>query len=171
VTEAVLVRKTWFPREAPVVAAVGVALVELGIGLAAYAVAGPLLGARLGPGLLAVPVVVAALVVVSLALALPLAGLDAWYRDVRHALPFLLLLWLFASPVVRPVTAVSPGRRWLYAVVNPAVGPVEGLRRTLSAGEWPAWGLLGLSVASALVIGALGHRWFRHIAPDLPDVV
>jgi ABC-type polysaccharide/polyol phosphate export permease len=171
VSEAFLVRKTWFPREAPVVAAVGAALVELGIGLGLYLVAGPLLGAQLGPGLLALPLALAVLVAVALALSIPLAAVNALYRDVRHALPFVVLLWLFLSPVAYPLSRFGPGRRLLFAFANPAAGPIEGVRRCLAEGAWPDGGLLAASLLSATVIGWLGHRLFRRLAPILPDVV
>jgi ABC-type polysaccharide/polyol phosphate export permease len=171
VNESMLVRKTWFPREAPVVAAVLTSLVELAIGVVLMAVVGPFLGARLGVGLLYLPVVIVALAVVALALSLPLAAANAMFRDVRHALPFLVLLWLFATPVMYPVDRVTPRWRLAYAALNPGVGPVDATRRVLAAGQTPRFGLLGASVASALVIGWLGHALFRRIAPNLPDVI
>lgn len=171
VGEAVLVRKTWFPREAPVVAALGAALVELVLGLAVFAVAGPFLGARLGAGLVALPLVVAVLVLVAGALALPLAALNALYRDVRHALPFLVLVWLFLSPVTYPLTRIAPSKRVWFALANPAVGPLDGMRRVLAEGQWPDLRLLGASAASSIVIGWVGHRAFRRLAPVLPDVI
>ena len=71
-----------------------------------------------------------------------------------------------------------PGRpgspeRWQpwYALANPAVGPIEAYRRALAHGTWPDWGLLGLSLIGALVIGGAGHALFRRIAPTLPDVI
>jgi hypothetical protein len=45
------------------------------------------------------------------------------------------------------------------------------MRRVLATGHAPHFGLLGASVASALFIGWLGHRLFRRIAPNLPDVI
>ena len=171
VSEAFLVRKTWFPREAPVVAAVMAAGMDLLLGLALFAVAGPFLGARVGWGLLAMPLLVGALVVIALALALPLAALNAQFRDVRHALPFLVLLWLFISPVAYPLGRWSPGRRLIFAFANPAAGPLEGFRLVLAEGRWPDFGLLAASLATALVLGAVGHRRFRRMAPNLPDVI
>lgn len=168
VNEAVLVRKTAFAREAPVVAAVGAAAVELAVGLVLFAVAGPFLGARWGwatvPGALAG---VAGLAVVALCCSLPLAALNAQYRDVRHALPFAVLVWLFVSPVFFPLDG---RRRLLLAAVNPAAGPLETLRRALAEGRPPTVAL-PLSLATALAIGALGYRWFRRQAPTLADVL
>ena len=171
VAEAFLVRKTWFPREAPVLAAVLAALADLAIGIALLGVIGPFLGARIGWTWLALPIVVLVLVVVALALAVPLAAVNARYRDVRHGLPFLVLVWLFATPVAFAIERL-PQRWWpLYALLNPAVGPLVGLRRALAGGLWPDWQLLGLSVLASLVWFVAGHRLFRRVAPTLPDVV
>jgi lipopolysaccharide transport system permease protein len=171
VTEAVLVRKTWFPREAPVVAAVASSLVELGFATALGLVAIPLLDGELGTGLVALPLAVAGLAVVALALSLPLAALNALFRDVRHALPFMVLVWLFASPVMYPADRLPAAWRPWYALANPGVGPLETFRRALAHGTTPPWTLLGLSVLGALVFGLAGHAVFRRIAPTLPDVI
>lgn len=171
VSEAILVRKTWFPREAPVVAAVASTLVDLGFATVLGLAAMPLLGADLGAGLVAVPLSVASLAAVALALSLPLAALNALFRDVRHALPFGILLWLFASPVMYPADRLPDRWQPWYALANPAVGPVESFRRGLAHGSWPAWDLLGLSLLGALAVGTAGHALFRRIAPTLPDVI
>lgn len=171
VTEAVLVRKTWFPREAPVVAAVISSLVELGFGTVLALVAMPILDGELGVGLIAAPVTVAALAIVALALSLPLAAVNALFRDVRHALPFGVLVWLFASPVMYPISRLPDRWQPWYALANPAAGAIEGYRRSIAHGAWPDWQLLGLSVIGALVSGVAGHALFRRIAPTLPDVI
>ncbi len=171
VTESVLVRKAWFPREAPVVAAVVAALVELGFGTVLALAAMPVLDGQLGVGIVAAPIAVAALAVVALALSLPLAAVNAMYRDVRHALPFGVLVWLFASPVMFPVARLPERWQPWYALANPAAGPIEAYRRALAHGTWPDWGLLGLSMLGAISIGVGGHAVFRRIAPTLPDVI
>lgn len=171
VNESMLVRKTWFPREAPVVAAVGAAMVELGIGLILALTFGPLIGMRPGLSLLALPILIIGLALVAGAIALPLAAINAVFRDVRHALPFTVLLWLFVSPVAFPVERIDARWRVIYAALNPAVGPVDGMRRVLAHGDWPSWPLTAASLGSALAIAALGHRLFRRVAPTLADVI
>ena len=171
VAESVLVRKTWFPREAPVIAAVLAALVDLALGLVMVAVVGPFLGARVGRSLVWLPVVVLALAFVATAIAIPLAALNALYRDVRHALAFVMLLWLFLSPVAYPLDRLTPGRRVVMAFVNPAAGPLDAFRRIVAEGRAPQVGLLAASCASALVIGLVGHGAFRRLAPLLPDLI
>lgn len=171
VQEAVLVRKSWFPREAPVLAAVAVAALELCLGLVVYAAVCPFLGARLGWGVIAAPGVAIVLVAVVTALVLPLAALDAVFRDVRHGLPFALLLLLFLSPVAYSLDRFSPGHRLLLAFANPLAGPIEGLRRCLAFGRFPDPALLGASALSAVVLGWFGARLFARLAPVLPDVI
>jgi ABC-type polysaccharide/polyol phosphate export permease len=168
VNEAFLVRKTFFAREAPVVAAVAAALVDLALGLALYGVLAPFLGAHAGWATLVGTLAgLGGLVVVASAVAIPLAALNAQFRDVRHALPFAVLVWLFVSPVFIPLPR---HHGWLLAVVNPAAGPLDALRRGLAEGRLPG-PALPLSLVSALVVGAVGHRWFRRVAPTLADVV
>ena len=171
VTESVLVRKTWFPREAPVVAAVVSSLVELGFGTVLALAAMPVLDGGLGVGIAAAPIAVFGLAVVALALSMPLAAVNALFRDVRHALPFGVLVWLFASPVMYPVTRLPTRWQPWYAFANPAVGPIEAYRRAIAHGAWPDWRLLGISMLGALLIGIAGHALFRRIAPTLPDVI
>jgi lipopolysaccharide transport system permease protein len=67
------------------------------------------------------------------------------YRDVRHVIPFLVQLWLFASPVAYPSELVPSGWRWLYAA-NPMVGVIDGFR----------WAFVGTAVPGrTLAVGAL----------------
>jgi ABC-type polysaccharide/polyol phosphate export permease len=171
VAEAPLIRKAWFPREAPVLAAVLAALVELAIVLGLFVVAAPWLGARAGVGTLAAPLVLVALVASALGMAVPLAALNAVFRDVRHALPVGLMLLLLVSPVGFAAERISPRWRLAYAFVDPLVGPLDGLQRTLATGRAPHWDLLAASTASALALLLFGHRWFRRVAPSLPDLV
>jgi ABC-type polysaccharide/polyol phosphate export permease len=171
VNDAALVRKTWFPRQAPVLAATLAGTVELAVGTAVAVAAMPILGGRLRLTLLSVPLAAAALVLTVTAVAVPLAALNAIYRDVRHALPFGVLLWMFASPVLYPLDRVDPQWRSWYAVANPAAAPIEAYRRAIAHGEWPPWGLLAAGVASAVTMAAIGHLFFRRIAPTIADVV
>jgi lipopolysaccharide transport system permease protein len=83
-------------------------------------------------GLLALPLFFLLAMITALAIGLWLSPLNARYRDVGHAIPFLIQLWMFASPVVYPVSLVPESWRLLYSL-NPMVGVIEGFR----------WALLG----------------------------
>ena len=97
----------------------------------------PITGAEIGWQVVYVPLLFVAILIPAVAVAIPLAGLAVYYRDFKYALPTGVQLWFFASPVVYPVTVVSPEWRWLYTLLNPVVGQLEGFRRVLAEGTDP----------------------------------
>jgi lipopolysaccharide transport system permease protein len=106
----------------------------------------------------------------ALALALWLSALNVQYRDVRYAVPFLIQVWLFASPIAYSSTLVPERWRVLYGL-NPMVGVVEGFRwALLGRGQAPG-PMLAVStlVVVALLIGGL--YYFRRMEQTFADVV
>src|SRR4029453_2166984 len=83
-------------------------------------------------GVLALPLFFVLAMITALAIGLWLAPLNARYRDVGHTIPFLTQFWMFASPVVYPVSMIPEPWRLVYSL-NPMVGVIEGFR----------WALLG----------------------------
>jgi lipopolysaccharide transport system permease protein len=171
VNDADILRKVYFPREAPIFGAVLSIIPDLGIGLLLVLLATPFTGAHLTWTLIFIPLLCLILLIIPLAASLPLGAMNVYYRDFRYLLPFALQLGLFASPVAYPVTRISPGLRPWYALINPAVGPLEGFRRVLAVGTTPDWGLLGISSASALVALLIGYKWFKSLEREFADVV
>ena len=171
VLDAAFLRKVYFPREVPVLASVLASAVDFAAGLALFAVVGPLVGAELSLWSLLAPLIAVAVVFLAAGVSLLLAGLNVYYRDFRHALPFLLQLWLFASPVVYPLTVIPDRWRELYALLNPAAGLLDSFRRTLALGDPPDPTLLGLSLLSTVVLCAFGYWLFKRLEPNFADVV
>lgn len=106
----------------------------------------------------------------SLAISLWLSAINVRYRDVRHAVPFLVQFGLFVSPVAFPASVVPERWRLLYSL-NPMVGVIEGFRWALLGGANPEW----LTVAvSALVVVALlvgGVVYFKKMELTFADVI
>ena len=108
--------------------------------------------------------------------ALAAAGFGFWlsavnlrYRDVRHAVPFLLQAWMFASPVVYPISVVPERYRLLFAI-NPMVGVIDGFRSAILGHGRPDWPLVGVSAAAAcaaFVAGATYLRWSERTFVDV----
>lgn len=171
VADAAFLRKVYFPREVPVVAAQLSAAVDLGVGLLVFYLLGPILGAEIAWTWLLAPLLCAGLFVTATGASLLLAGLNVYYRDFRNALPFLMQLWLFASPVVYPATVIPEKWRPLYALVNPAAGLLDSMRRVLTVGQLPDPALLLPSLASTIVLAYAGLRLFRRLEPNFADVV
>jgi lipopolysaccharide transport system permease protein len=171
ITEAQLMRKVYFPRAAPVAGAILASLVDFSVMLVVVLILNPFLGGHLGLSLITLPVLLVALMIPVLAAALPLAALSVYYRDVRYVLPFLLQLWMFASPVIYPLSRVPIAWRVPYAALDPLVGPLDGFHRVLALGTFPDWGLLAISAACSAAALLVGGRLFLRLTPELADVV
>ena len=109
-------------------------------------------------------------ILTAMAVSLWLSALNALYRDVRYAVPFLLQFWMFASPVAYPASLVPEHWRWLYGL-NPMAGVIEGFRWAL-AGAGPAPGpMLAASSAVVLIVLVTGFFYFQRMEHTVADVV
>jgi ABC-type polysaccharide/polyol phosphate export permease len=164
-----LVTKVYFPRLLAPLAAVCPPLVDLLVNLLVVAVFLAAYTVAPGPALLVLPAWILAALVLALAAGLGLAALNVKYRDVRHALPFLLQVWLFASPVVYAASLVEGGWRYLYAA-NPMVTVIGGFRWSLAGGPAP-----GLEALVSLLVGAVlllaGFVYFRRVERHFADLI
>ena len=127
-------------------------------------------GIQPGIGILALPVFILLAVIAALGVSFWLASLTVVYRDVRYLLPFLTQVWMFATPVIYPLSVIPEDWRFLYGV-NPMVGVVEGFRSSLFGkvnSSHPTIGLSALIVAG-LFIGGLFY--FRRAEQTLADVI
>src|SRR6266536_1941038 len=141
-----LISKVYFPRLAIPLAAVLANLVDFAIGTLLLLVLLPFFGVAYGWEMLALPVLAGLLVLSALAVSVWLSALDVQYRDVRYAVPFLLQVWLFATPVVYPASVLPDRWRLVYGL-NPMAGVVEAFRWALLGNVAPPWGLMAVSSA------------------------
>lgn len=99
-----------------------------------------------------------------------LSALNVEFRDVRYIVPFLIQLWLFATPVAYPSTIIPEPWQTLYGL-NPMVGVVEGFRwALLGTPPGPGW-MTGLSAVVALALLVTGAFYFRRMEKAFADVV
>lgn len=109
-------------------------------------------------------------VMATLAVGTWLAALNVKYRDVRHALPFLLQVWMFASPIIYPSSIIPVRWRWVL-MLNPLTGIIEGFRAALFHQKEFDWNALA---ASALITSALlvySAYAFRRLEGSFADFV
>jgi len=176
VGSANLITKVYFPRLVIPLSTVLAGLVDLAVAL-------PVLGAFLlwyghapGPEVLLFPAYLGLGLIAAAGAGIWLAALNVRYRDVRYALPFLVQLWLFVTPVIYPASAVArqlervgaPG--WV-AGINPMAGVVEGFRHSLLGAPIAVPGLLAASAAVAVLVALAGGLYFRHVESTMADVV
>jgi len=171
ITDAGLVRRAFFPREIPVISTVIASGTDLVIGFVLFFILGPVLGARVSAFWLLGIVLAIPTVLLTSGISLILAALNVHYRDFRHALPFLLQVWLFASPVAYPLTVVAKHWRTLYVALNPAAGLLEAFRRTLALGTAPDMGALGISLIETAAIAWLAYLLFKRRERTFAEVL
>jgi ABC-type polysaccharide/polyol phosphate export permease len=167
--DASMVRKVYFPREAPVLGSILSAGLDFAIGFGILLILEPVLGGRSSwTALFVFPLwLILALLVSGVAMAL--GALNVYYRDFRYALPVLLQLWLFGSPVAYPVSAVPEQWRTAYLVANPLAGALEGFTRVLAQGRPPDGSLFALSAAQAVIVAWLGYAVFKRVERGFAD--
>lgn len=170
VSDSGLITKVYFPRLLIPFSAVAVPLVD-------FAVSSVILFGLMGwhgiePTwrIVMLPLFVLLALMTSLAVSLWLAPLNVRYRDVNHAIPFIVQVWLYASPVVYPTSMVAEKWRVLYGL-NPMTGVIDGFR----------WALLGqpISEPRMLVVGVIttsvallcGLVYFKRQERTFADVV
>lgn len=174
VSSANLLSKIYFPRLLLPFSSAGSYLLDFAIAMAVLA--GMMLYYGIVPGLavLLLPVFALLAFVAAMAVGTFLSALNVRYRDVRYALPFLVQLWLFASPVAYSSELVRERFGALGQTVyglNPMAGVAEGFRWALLGQEAPPTGMLLASAGITLVIliGALSY--FRHTERTFADVI
>jgi lipopolysaccharide transport system permease protein len=164
-----LVTKVYFPRVFIPTAAVGAGLVDFAI---AFLLLIPLtiyFKVQLSWSLALLPLFILLAAVLALGTGILVSGLTVKYRDLRHALPFIMQFWMFASPVIYPVSIVPENWRWIL-VINPMTGIIEGFRAALTGQDFN-WPLILVSAVTGTILLALAFYVFRALEDTFADVI
>lgn len=170
VGNANLLTKIYFPRLAIPMASIFAALVDFLISF--VVLVGVMIYYRYMPGwnALWVPLLVLLALLTALAVGLWLSALNVQYRDIQQIVPFLVQVWMYASPIVYPIETIPEGIwRWLYSL-NPMVGVIQGFRWALLGGTPPDLTLV-ISVAMVLILLVSGLYYFRRMEKTFADIV
>jgi lipopolysaccharide transport system permease protein len=162
-----LITKIYFPRLIIPAAAVAAGLVDL---LLAFVIQVGLMiyyGVRPTWALTMLPVLVLLATLLALGVGMWLSALNVKYRDIRYAIPFLIQLWMFASPIIYPVSLLPEKWRWLL-MLNPLTGIIQNFRIALFGHQ--AFALKSLGISALITVIVLGYSVFsfkrmeRHFA-------
>ncbi|MFU8826683.1 MAG: ABC transporter permease [Brevefilum sp.] len=170
VGNANLITKIYFPRLVIPLSSVMAALVDFGVSF--IVLIGMMVGYRYMPGwnLLWLPVIILFALLTALAVGLWLSALNVQYRDVQHMVPFIVQVWMYASPIVYPIDIIPEGIwRVLYGL-NPMVGVIQSYRWALLGGDRPDATML-ISVLVVLVLLVSGIYYFRRMEKTFADIV
>lgn len=171
VTGANLIKKVYFPRLSIPISAVLSSLVDFV--LAFMVMIGLMIYYNVMPtaNLWWLPFLTMLAVITAMGVSFWLGAMNVQFRDIRHAIPFLIQFWMFATPIVYPSSLIeNPVIRMVYAV-NPMVGVVEGFRWALLGTATQPGPQIAVSAFFALVLFVSGAFYFRRLEKTFADVV
>ena len=161
-----LITKVYFPRMLIPLASVSAGLVDLAVAFTLLAFLMFYYRVGLHFQIIMLPVLVCLTTLLAIGVGMWMSALNVRYRDVRHALPFLVQIWMFSSPVIYPV----PDRwRWLLAL-NPMTGIIQGFRAALFGMPFD-FPVLGLSATITLLVLLAATVSFRRMEKGFADVI
>jgi lipopolysaccharide transport system permease protein len=170
VGSAHLITKIYFPRMIVPAGAVAAGLVDFA--LAFLVQIGLMIYYRVQPGwtlLMVVPLIVLT-TMLALGVGMWLSALNVKYRDVRYAVPFLIQLWMFVSPVIYPVSMLNGKLRWAV-MLNPLTGIIQNFRVAIFGNQPFEWKSLGISTAITMAVLIYAAFSFRRMERRFADIV
>ena len=170
VGSANLITKVYFPRMIIPGAAVGAGLVDFAIAFLILIALMIYYGVAITWSILMLPVLVTLTTLLALGVGMWASALNVKYRDIRYALPFLIQLWMFASPVIYPASLMPQKWRWVLWL-NPLTGIIEGFRSSVFGANKFDWSALGLSTAITFAVLVYSGYNFRRMERVFADIV
>lgn len=164
-----LVSKVYFPRLIIPLGSVGGGLVDFAISAAILLLLMIWYGIGWSLNLLVAPLLVTGVVFTALGVGTFLSALNVTYRDFRYVIPFMVQLWMFATPVVYPASLVPAEWRWLL-YLNPMAGMIEGFRSAFLDRPFDIPALI-LSLFVAAVLFLIGVAYFERAERRFADII
>jgi lipopolysaccharide transport system permease protein len=171
VGQANLISKVYFPKLLVPFSASFSGFVDFAISL--VFLAAMMIWFRIVPplhNLLLLPLFALLAVCAALAVGIWLSAFNVKYRDVGHAIPFVVQLWMFASPVAYSTSLVPKQWRFLYGL-NPMTGVIEGFRWALLGRQQPDFAAISVSAVVVVVLLFGGIVYFKRMEDTFADIV
>jgi lipopolysaccharide transport system permease protein len=168
ITDSRLITRVYFPRLLVPLSGTVSALLDFLVSL--LLIAGLLIYYQVNPGwpLLLLPLFLLLTLILATGVSLWLSALNVQYRDFMYALPFLIQVWLFASPVAYTAGLVPEKWKLVYSL-NPMVGIIEGFRFVFLGASSLTLEMLLISVFLAVAAFVSGTFFFRRVERSFAD--
>jgi ABC-type polysaccharide/polyol phosphate export permease len=170
-SNAALINKVYVPREIFPIVGVVVAAADFGCACTVLAVMMVWFHTPVTPCLLALPVLFLGQLLLCLGLALFLAAVCVHVRDIRHAVPVLTQVWMYATPVVYSLECVPRRLLLPYMLLNPLAAFMDGYRRVILHGQPPQWGFVALATAVSGLLFLGSYRLFKILERRCADTL
>jgi lipopolysaccharide transport system permease protein len=165
-----LVTKVYFPREILPLASIAAALVD-------FLIASGILGVLMlyyqisfQFTILWMPILILVQTVFMAGVVLFAAAVNALYHDVRFVIPLLIQVWMYATPIIYPMSVVPERLRPFY-LLNPMAGLINSYRRVILQGHSPDPIAFGMALGMALIALIAGYLVFKYLEGIIPDVI
>lgn len=170
VEDSDLIRKIYFPRLVIPLAMITAPLIDLAISFVLLVALMVWFGAVPGANILFLPLFLLLALALALAVGLWLGPINVRFRDIKHTLPFVLQVWMYASPVIYSSSMIPERWRWVYSL-NPMVGVIEGFRWALLATSAPDFRAMAISCVTVLLLLAGGIVYFKKMERFFADLI
>ena len=164
-----LVTKVYFPRLIVPLAAALATLFDLLFGFGILVILMLYFGASPNINILLAPLFILLALVLAVAFGTLFSALNVRFRDVKFALPFMLQVWMIASPIFYPADLLSEKWKLVFAI-NPLTGILEGFRSALFGAPFD-WQVIGVSAASLIVLTIFSLFVFKKMEDKFADVI
>ena len=169
-TNVPLLNKVYCPREVFPLATMAVAAIDTVLSCSVLVVLFLIYGTVPMLTWLYVPVILVVQLAFVIGVVLAASAVIVYLRDVRYAIPVVLQIGLFATPVAWSLNSISGTLQHLYVAVNPLGAVIESYRRTVLEGHAPDWSLLGVAAVTAALALSGGYLLFKRLEVGFADV-
>ena len=125
----------------------------------------------ISPAMALLPALLATQILFMIGVALSGAALNVLFRDVAQMTPLLLQIWMYATPIIYPLSLVPDWLRPWYLLVNPMAGLIHSYRTILLLGEVPSGLIIGVSVLMSLLVFFAGLALFNKLERGFADII
>lgn len=169
VGNATLITKVYFPRLVIPAAAVGAGLVDFAIAAVILFIMAFHYGVSFGLDMLMMVPLALLTTLFATGVGMWMSALNVKYRDIRYALPFVLQIWMYVTPIIYPVTFIPTRWRWLIAL-NPLSGIIQGFRSAIFSRAFD-WNAIALSAAVTCLVLICAAYAFRRMEREFADII
>ena len=165
-----LVTKIYFPRAIFPLSAIATSFVDFLCGVVVFVALMAYYRVPLNPAMGLLPALFLIQLLLTAGVSLGAAAINVFYRDVNQMVPLLLQIWMYACPIIYPVSLVPDWLRPWY-MLNPMAGVIHAYRQVILKGQLPAWDTVGIAAGVSLIAFALGHLIFKRLEHQFADII
>lgn len=164
-----LITKVYFPRMIIPISAVGAGLIDFAIAFVMLVILMIYYGIGFSPNILMLPVLVLLTAILAAGFGMWMSAINVKYRDIRYALPFIIQVWMFATPIIYPSSLIPGKWRWL-SLINPLAGLIEGFRAAIFGKPFDFIGF-GVSAFVILAFTVYSTYAFHKMERNFADIL